>query len=281
MKTIFLLLLLIPVLSLSPKEPQKLKESLTFYASFDRDAEADYARGDARIYTATDYDQLPEGEEGIHSENISLATGKGVSGDALSFIQKSKHIVFYKAKENMAYREEGWSGTVSFWLQLNPDTDLEPGYCDPIQITDEDYNDAALWVDFSDKNPRSFRMGVYGDLKDWNPEGIEGAENPEFAKRLVPSKSMPFSRQRWTHVLIRFADLNTQNGSAELYLNAELQGKRENVSEAFSWEPEQATIRLGLSYVGLLDELAIFDRALSQEEIQVLYSKQEYLKNML
>ena len=259
----------------------QLKESLSFYASFDGQPDADYARGDARMYTVKKYDQLPDGKKGLKSKFILLAEGEGVSGDALRFTQKNDNIVFFKAQENLPYSRENWSGTVSFWMQLNPDEDLEPGYCDPIQITDEGYNDAALWVDFSDKNPRAFRMGVYADLQAWNPEGTEGADNPAFVKRLVPSRSMPFGRDQWTHVVIRYENLNTAQGEAQLYLNGALQGTQENITEPFGWDIERATIRLGLSYVGLLDELAVFDKALAQEDIAKLYRMRGNMKSIL
>ena len=32
------------------------------------------------------------------------------------------------------YNDRNWSATVSVWLRLDPDKDLEPGYCDPVQI---------------------------------------------------------------------------------------------------------------------------------------------------
>jgi hypothetical protein len=267
--------------SFTSPSPQSLKEALTFYVSFDGMVNANYAPGNPYAYTAKNYDQLPDGKRGLRSKFIKLAENRGVSGDALEFTQKNDNILYYEGKYNMPYQLENWSGTVSFWMQIDPDKDLEPGYCDPIQITDEGYNDAALWVDFSDKNPRAFRMGVYADLNAWNPDGTEGADNPEFVKRLVPSKDMPFGRDRWTHVVIRYENLNSDKGSAQLYLNGELHGTQENIHEPFGWDLERATIRLGLSYVGLLDELAIFNKALSEEEIAEIYSMQGNLKSIL
>ena len=38
----------------------------------------------------------------------------------------------------LGYNARSWSATVSVWLRLNPDQDLEPGYCDPIQIVGND-----------------------------------------------------------------------------------------------------------------------------------------------
>lgn len=285
MKILVLLIGLIVLLSSSCSSQetdsrQTLKTSLTFYASFDEKSDADFAKGDASMYTARKYDQLPEGEKGLKSEHIQLVP-EGVSGGALNFTQKSEHILFFKASENLDYSAQDWSGTLSFWLQLDPNQDLEPGYCDPIQITDEGYDDAALWVDFSDQNPRDFRLGVYGDATAWNPEGGEGGDHPEFMQRLVPAKSFPFSRKQWTHVVIQFSQLNTNLGSAQLYLNGQLQGTQKDIQEPFSWELERATIRLGINYVGLMDELAIFNRALREDEIKALYELEGGVKSML
>ena len=48
--------------------------------------------------------------------------------------------------------------------------------------------------------------------------------------------------------------------------------------EPFTWDTEQASIRLGLNYVGGFDELALFDRALSAEQVTQLYEMKSSLK---
>jgi len=69
-----------------------------------------------------------------------------------------------------------------------------------------------------------------------------------------------------------FSDLNTDaGGTAKLYLNGQLKGTTERIKEPFTWEPGLATIRLGVNYVGLWDELSIFDRALSDAAIDALF----------
>lgn len=98
---------------------------------------------------------------------------------------------------------------MSFWLQLDPTTDLEPGFCDPIQITDSAYNDAAIWVDFTKDNPRDFRLGIIGDLKSWNPDNTPPDMNPEFERRLIKVTQPPFARGKWTHVLINSFGLSS------------------------------------------------------------------------
>ena len=247
-----------------------LAKVLTLGATFDKGVNADFAAGHSSLFSAPSYDELKSLQEGLHYPAAEIRKGKGLHGDALAFPTKAEPVVFYQAAQNVKYQEEDWSGTISLWLSLDPDRELAPGYTDPIQITDVGYNDAALWVDFSDKNPRSFRMGIYGDLRVWNPENIPPDKNPAFTKRLLPAKDLPFGKGIWTHVVITFQGLNTDEGRAVFYINGKRQGERQ-IPEPFSWNLEQAKVFLGLNFIGLMDEVALFERALSAEEVQMLY----------
>jgi len=253
--------------------PLSLKESLTFHASFDHGLNADYAAGDASLYTAPSYDEQDRAEPGLGSLDVAIAAGAGRFGDALEFKSKNTHAVFFNAARNVAYSASDWSGTVSFWLSLDPAVDLEPGYCDPIQLTDSAYNDAAVWVDFTRDNPRQFRLGIFGDLDVWNPEELSANDNPFFLDRLIVVDPPPFARGEWTHVAITFSGLGAAGGgTANLYLNGRAQPKTMvGIDEPFTWDLARGAIRLGVNYVGLYDELALFDRALTPEEVQTLY----------
>jgi len=260
----------------SRQGPEKgLKEALTFHVSFDYGYAADFSKGNGEIYTAPAYDNLVDSEKGMNRLDVTLADGKGRFGGALDFKKKGKAVLYYKSEDNISYNRDSWSGTVSIWLQLDPEKDLEPGYCDPIQITDVGYNDAALWVDFTNKNPRSFRMGVFGDLEVWNPKNISPDENPDFNNRLIVAGDRPFSRQNWTHVVISYTNLGSEDAKADFYVNGKLQGTQEDIPEPFTWDLDKSKIFIGLNYVGLIDEVAIFDRGLSEEEVRVLYGLSE------
>ncbi len=243
--------------------------SLLFYASFDGSTAADVAVGDGSLYTAENRKSTATALAGLHDDAVAIAPGKGVFGDALEFTAKKRKLTYYRALQNLGYNTESWSGAISMWLQLDPATDLEPGFCDPIQITDVSYNDASIWVDFTKTNPRSFRLGVIGDLASWNPneEPIDG--NDEFTRRLIPVESPPFARGRWTHVLINFDGLGSGDGRTELFVDGESMGNLA-VTDPFTWEPEKALFMLGLSYIGLMDEVAVFSRPLSVAEVGLL-----------
>jgi Concanavalin A-like lectin/glucanases superfamily len=259
-----------------------LRTALTFHASFDQAVDGDFALGDKRLYTATSYKKRDDAKPGLHHPDITLAAGTGRFGGALKFAKKNTKAVYYAAARNVAYQPSNWNGTVSFWLSLDPETDLEPGYCDPIQVTDEDYNDAALWVDFTkDDKPRHFRLGVFGDLKSWNPKDVPPDKNPGFLGRLVVVNKTPFARGRWTHVVITHQALSSAKGGvASLYLDGVLQGKTPIISEPFGWDLERAAIRLGVNYVGLFDDLSLFNRELSGQEVKALHQLKDGVKSL-
>lgn len=250
-----------------------LRASLIFFASFDNGFAADYAHGDPFIYTASSYHDLGADVANVVSPDIVLAKGQGRFGDALQFRKKNTQAVYYRAAVNSGYRPRNWSGTISFWLSLSPDADLEPGYVDPLQITDKAYDNAAIWVDFTrDDKPRHFRLGVFGDSAAWNKSGLPPEQNAFFNRRTIVVTQPPFTHGQWTHVAIVFSKLNTDSaGTAKLYLDGKLAGTANDIREPFTWEPELATIRLGVNYVGMMDELSMYSRALSDAEVEGLY----------
>ncbi|MCC1485074.1 LamG domain-containing protein [Winogradskyella immobilis] len=259
-----------------------LKSALTLYASFDNGVNADFALGDSKLYTVSNRKALDSAVVGLHKEGVSLVEGKGRYGNGLQYADKTKGYIYYPSLNNIAYSKTDWSSSISFWLSLDPNTDLKPGFCDPIQITDSGYNDAGIWVDFTKDNPRDFRLGVIEDRVAWNPnpEGSDN-ENENFYKMLYAVKSPPFAKDKWTHVVINLSGLNSEHGKAELYMNGELKGSRENISNPFTWEIEKSNIFLGLSYIGLMDDLSIYNKALSADEITALYSLENGVQTLL
>ncbi len=249
-----------------------LRQRLLFHASYDGGVDADFAKGDPRLFTASTYKSRDDVRPGLHNPDVRVLPGKGRYGDALEFRKKNTMAVHYLAAGNVNYGNGRWNGTVSFWISLDPDKDLEPGFSDPIQITERRFDDAALWVDFSrDETPRLFRLGVFGDARSWNPKGLDALKHPLFPARLVSVKNAPFSRERWTHVVVTHTGLGTGAGAASLYLDGHLQGTTGTITESFNWDFSGATIRIGMSYVGLFDDLAVFDEPLPAEEVRALY----------
>lgn len=269
-------------ISLSPtwilglEEPETIKgllPALTFYASFDHGSDADFARGDRRIYTASSVERK-DPQPGLPSDDFVIARGQGrQGGDALRFSKKSSRVAFYKASKNCDYQKTNWSGTISFWLNLDPQSDLGDWYCDPLQITQKAWNDGAIWVDFSkDEKPKHFRLGAFADLNVWNPQNRDFEKMKPEERPMVVVTRPPFARGQWTHVALTFERWNTgkADGVARLYLNGVDQGAVEGRNQTLTWDPEKAAIQIGIQYVGLFDDLALFNRTLSAREIQSL-----------
>jgi hypothetical protein len=249
--------------------PDALRPALTLHASFDKTADADSARGDRRIHHAPDYKQQAAAKPGLGDVDVAIEKSSGLAGSgALRFRSKNTRALFFRGNAHVAPQ----GGTISFWLSLDPQKDLAPGFCDPIQVTDKAYNDSAIWVDFTkDEVPRHFRLGVFGQLKAWNPRNIESDKNPDFTKRLVVVERPPFATGAWTHVTVTWSGLGSGTGSSSLYLNGKLISTTSGIKESFEWDPERLAIRLGVNYTGLMDELAVFERALTASEISALY----------
>jgi hypothetical protein len=253
------------------------KNDVVFRATFDGSLDARIAGGDPKIYNASSYKEQAAAKPGINGTDVVQAKGEGRSGDALRFVKKNTRAVFYKTHGNLPFDPKNWSGTISFWLQLDPEQDLEPGFCDPVQVTDKAYNDSAIWVDFTkDDKPRHFRLGVFGALKAWNPANTPADKNPDFNNRLVVVKRTPFARGRWTHVAIAYFGLGSGSGEAKLYLDGKLQATTPNIAEVFEWDMDKGAIRLGVNYVGLMDDVAIFKRPLDEQEIGALWSDRKW-----
>jgi hypothetical protein len=80
----------------------------------------------------------------------------------------------------------------------------------------------------------------------------------------------PFKRTEWTHIVWTFSNYNTgqTNGVTTLYLNGESRDSLTPREQTFTWKIDEAKIFLGLSYIGGLDELTLFDRALTAAEVK-------------
>ena len=233
-------------------------------------------------YTPPPIKSMDSAKVGLLKPDIRIAKDSGLVGNGLQFTERSAGYIFYRSEKNIIYDTGDWSGAVSFWLSLDPAVDLEPGYCDPIQITDVSYNDAAIWVDFTKENPRDFRLGVIGDRTSWNPspEGPDN-ENPIFIQQLPVVKEPPFAQAKWTHILINFSHLNTKNGTASFYLDGKLAGTRTHIVDPFTWDYEKSNILLGLGYIGLMDEVSIYNRPLIDKEIMRLFQEKGHVKDLL
>jgi len=98
----------------------------------------------------------------------------------------------------------------------------------------------------------------------------------------VPVSQPPFKRDRWTHIVFCFGNINTgkMNGWGRLYLDGKDQGAFENWALSFNWEFEKSALTLGLSYTGWIDDVAVFNRPLSADEVRTIHGLKDGLKSL-
>ena len=275
--------LLIPFASVSlfGAEVDVLRKALLLHASFDGKLDADTALGDPKLYT-TPTGNRSQARPGLPDSNLVVhAKAEGRVGDALRFTRKMRPVVFFRGEKNLGYKTNGWSGSVSLWLKLDPDKDLEPGYCDPLQFVAQGWDDGNMFIEFSkDHTPRHFRYAILPVKKTWNPGNRGWEEIPDKERPMVPVYQTPFTRERWTHVVFSFSNINSgkSDGSGRLHLNGRDQGEFKNWSIPFHWDESKSAVTLGLNYVGMMDELAIFSRPLLPAEIHLLHESPEALR---
>jgi hypothetical protein len=119
-------------------------------------------------------------------------------------------------------------------------------YSDPFQITDKDYSNDCIWIDFTKNDaPPDFPVGIFGDREVWDPKNPRGASE-EFFRRLLKIPEPPFGPGRWTHVAVTWDGINSpQTGHCRLYFNGVNEGEAGAIRERFNLDTSKATIRLG------------------------------------
>lgn len=249
-----------------------LRDALTLHAPFDSALDAAFSRGDATAYIAKG--NPPKGQPPIAPEDVlKIVPGAGKFGGALHVTKKNPHKPYYKGPGVVDYKAANWSGSVSIWLRLTPDEDLEPGYCDPVQIVGGDTKKGFMFLEWSkDETPREFRYAIRPLFEIWNPKGQDWAKMTDAERPMVKVQPGPFSRTRWTHVVFTFDKLNAgKAGVGKMYLDGKLAGTLSGWDFTFGWEAEKVQLVLAAAYVGHMDDLAAFNRALTDAEVKQLF----------
>jgi hypothetical protein len=270
----------LPAAESSPSPP---RSALLLHASFDRGLDADYAIGDPKLYTAPTGNRS-QARPGLPDSNLVLhAKGEGRHGHALHFTQKMRPTVFFQGEKNLGYKTNGWSGAVSLWLRLDPDKDLQPGYCDPLQFVAQGWDEGNMFIEFSkDHKPRHFRYAILPLKKSWNAANRGWEDIPDKERPMVPVYQPPFTRERWTHVVFCFSNINSgkKDGLGRLFLDGKDQGEFEHWSIPFNWDESRSALTLGLSYVGWLDDVAVFNRPLTAGEVRMIFELKDGIRSL-
>ena len=188
-----------------------LSQALTLHASFDKGLDADFARGDKTCYVL----QGTELVTAAPTDEVRLAPEAGRFGGALHFTKKNDFRPAFKDAGVLGYNDKNWNASVSVWLRLNPDKDLEPGYCDPVQIVGDDSKKGFIFLEWSkDETPRYFRYAIRPLFHIWNPDNVQWADIPFDKRPMVQVERAPFSRETWTHVVFTLENVNDKSQAA-------------------------------------------------------------------
>lgn len=264
------LILLAFSLSAAPAD-EALKSALVLHASFDKGLDAEFSKADPSAVMRSGGTWVPVSE----NEDIKLVPDAGRYGGALHFPKKGATRPSYRGEGVLGYNDRDWSATVSFWMRLDPDLDLEPGYCDPIQIVGQDSKKGFIFLEWSkDHSPRYFRYAIRPLIELWDPQGLGWENIPKETRPVVELKTAPFSRERWTHAVFTLEHLNAgkERSAGTLYLDGKKQGRIEGHDLRFAWDPASVMLVLGAAYVGYMDDLSVFDRVLTEEEVAKLHA---------
>lgn len=259
--------ILVPIAS--AQDTASLKQALTFHASFDKGFDADFSRGDKAAVVRGKQGPVP-----VAANDELKLVPDGRFGGGLHFTKKGNTQPRFKGAGVLGYNDKNWSASVSVWLRLDPDKDLAPGYCDPVQIVGDDTKKGFIFLEWSkDETPREFRFAIRPKIELWNPTGLDWAKMTDAQRPAVNLKRAPFSREAWTHAVFTLENVNdkTKKPVGRLYLNAQLMGSIENWDLTLTWNPDAVALVLGAAYVGHMDDLAAFNRALTAAEVKTLH----------
>jgi len=253
-----------------------LVKALTFYASFDETVQADVGKGDKTLSTRFNHETEKGNfvvEKSFDAKVFRIAKGKGISGAALECtdVLPRNGRVFFPAKDNLAFKKDGWSGAASVWINTDPNTLFKTKFCDPIQITQKGANNGGIWFDFNDAKPRDMRHGLFAAV----PEGAKGISEDDPQAPMVRVPKVGFKNGEWHHVVLSWQNLDTgkKDALSVLYIDGKRIGAIEGRALSMDWDMDKTGIYVAVNFVGLLDELALFDRALSMDEVALLYGR--------
>ncbi len=258
---------------------EELRSSVVFYASFDEVLQADVGGGQRTLDTRFNDPTKPGQfvfEKGFDAKVFRIAKGRGIHGGALEAMDvlPNNGRVFFPAKGNLPYDSHGWSGALSVWCQTDPNRLLKTTFCDPIQITQKGANNGGLWFDFNNARPRDMRHGAFPAV----PEGEKPIAEDHPQAPIVRIPKIDWRASDWHHVVLNWNGFDSgEPAVSQIYIDGKRIGEIRDRPLAMKWDLDRTGIYIAVNYIGLLDELAIFRRAITEEEVRMLHSQPDLL----
>ena len=259
-----------------------IRKAVTFYVSYDESTVADVGGGERKFYTRSN-DAKEKGkyvyEKGYDAKVFDI-NKKGIQGGCLAAtdVLQNNGRIYYPAQGNIGFKKEGWAGALSVWMNTDPNKLLKTKFCDPIQITQKGANNGGLWFDFNDAKPRDLRHGAFTAVSEnEKPLSEDGANAP-----MVRVPKIELKQGEWHHVVLSWKNFDTGKNDAvsQLWIDGKLLGEVKERAIAMKWDIDKAGIYVAINYIGLLDELALFNRDLTEAEIKELHKTPSLLTGL-
>lgn len=254
-----------------------LRKAVALYASFDEAVRLDFGQGEPIPGTrSVDPDDKKKFvfENGFDAKLFRTLPGKGIAGGCLEAgpLPPRNGRLFFSAKGNVAYRKDaGWGGAFSVWVNTDPDQLLKTPFCDPVLITQKGFNNGSIWAHFNDAKPRALQAGTYPSI----PDGMEPVPEEDPKAPLTRLKEPGFKEGAWHHLALTWDRFNTgkRDATHTLYIDGKKIGELKDYEVGMDWDLERTRVYFAVNLIGRLDELAVFNRPLTADEMAVLHRK--------
>ena len=90
---------------------------------------------------------------------------------------------------------------------------------------------------------------------------------------MVRVPKVGFKVGAWHHIVLSWSNFDTgkKDALATLYVDGKKIGDVKDRAIAMDWDIEKAGVYTAVGYCGLLDEMALFNRALTMDEVAALH----------
>ncbi len=253
------------------KIEEKLAANVLFFANFD-----DRSRFEALTKKKGTVAEMETSSPPRHE-----FTG-GKEDGFVSFANDATYLS-YSAQDNFPYAAgKPWSGGVSFWLSVDPNSDFTEKFPEPFSIGKK-WDDAVIFVDFEksqkDRPPSALRFGCY-------PDKTGAVREDQVKQWTIRYEKLNWKSDQWHHIVVTWSNINSGNTDAEyaLFVDGEEIGRKRKIRRDITWKLDEMAIRFNhytTAYSGKIDEIAIFNTMLDPADVIYLYKPKRPLSVLL
>lgn len=234
------------------------------------------------------FSNFEKGVDALDSEGNPLATfdtantqhvKTGGALDGYLAFNKQAGALNYSAEKNFPYSpNHAWSGSVAFWMRVDT-SELEADYPEPFHIGKRDergypWDDATLFIDIK-KPDMTLRFGCY-------PDKTQEITDQMVADRVITTP-LNWKPTEWRHIAITWSNFNSRKADAEwaLFVDGVEVGRKGPLRQNMTWNISDIAFRFNhYRFPGHIDEIAVFDKKLTADEVAYLITPKKPLNEL-